>query len=126
LPVNGDGYTGKDVMYGGNGTDYLEGAREGDELHGGSNPGPTQEFLFGDTGGDKLYGEDGPDVLVGEQGSDLMSGGEGADFIDAVFFETVGTPDTVNCGGGADEVLANNNDIVRANCETVTRLANPL
>jgi Ca2+-binding RTX toxin-like protein len=122
---SGDGYTGIDVMFGGGGTDLLEAARSNDELHGGPNPGPSQEELIDDTGNDELYGEAGPDRLVGQEGSDLMSGGRGNDFIAASSVETVNTPDTVKCGRGADEVIANNNDIVGASCEAVTRVANP-
>jgi Ca2+-binding RTX toxin-like protein len=130
----GDGYTGKDVMFGGGGSDWLEAARDDDELHGGSNSATDQicryptcfnEALFGDTGNDKLYGEDGPDHMEGEQGSDLMSGGDQADDIDAAADETAGTPDTVNCGPGVDTVRANDNDDVARDCEDVTRVANP-
>jgi Ca2+-binding RTX toxin-like protein len=120
-------------MFGGVGSDFLEAARDDDELHGGSNLATEQicrgyscfnEALFGDTGNDKLYGEDGPDYMEGEQGSDLMSGGDGADDIDAADDETAGTPDTVKCGPGVDRVRANNNDDVARDCEDVTRVAN--
>src|SRR5829696_8524844 len=125
-PTTGEGYTGVDVMYGGGGDDVMEGARGTDELHGGPNPTLYEEILFGDSGNDKLYGEGGPDHLEGNAGSDLMSGGDDGDYIDARTFETVGTPDTVNCGGGEDTVTANDNDIVASDCEEVNRVANPL
>jgi hypothetical protein len=54
-----------------------------------------------------------------------MSGGDGDDEINAANHETVGTPDTVRCGGGLDVVRANNNDRVAEDCEDVTRVANP-
>ena len=123
LPVTGEGYTGKDVMFGEGGTDWLEGARNDDELHGGPNAVECSpcywEILSGNTGDDDLYGEDGHDWLQGHQGSDLMSGGAGDDFIDAAIDETAGTPDTVKCGSGFDTVIADANDIVAEACEDV-------
>jgi hypothetical protein len=65
-PPAGDGYTGKDVMYGEGGSDHLEGARGDDTLYGGpnspDNPDPSDptpespEFLDGNTGDDTLKG----------------------------------------------------------------------
>lgn len=110
-------------MYGGGGSDILDGARNDDELHGGANPLPPttelEERLYGQTGDDKLYGEDGPDDILGQQGTDLMSGGAGDDTIDAVDAETVDNPDTVRCAGGFDTVFVSDNDLVSDDCEVV-------
>lgn len=125
-PPPGEGYTGKDVMYGEGGTDVLIGARSADTLYGGpNNPDPSStEALFGDTGDDTLKGGDGRDNLQGAGGRDRLLGGRGPGFLDAAFSETVGTPDVVDCGAGTDTAVANNNDTVK-NCEDVIRVANP-
>jgi hypothetical protein len=82
-----------------------------------------------------LNGTNNPDLIKALGGNDtvnakgaaddLMSGGAANDGINAANQETVGTPDTVNCGSGIDVVRANNNDTVADNCEDVTRVANP-
>lgn len=47
------------------------------------------------------------------------------DEIQAAADETAGSKDTVTCGTGVDEVVANNNnDVVADNCENVTRVPN--
>jgi hypothetical protein len=62
--------------------------------------------------------------MEGNQGRDRLLGGEDTDFLDAVSEETARTPDVVDCGGGTDTAVANNNDTVK-NCENLTRVANP-
>jgi len=130
MPTTGQGYTGADVMFGGDGTDWLDGARSADELHGGDNPPLSAlvqtERMYAGSGGDKVYGEDGPDYMEGQEGSDLLSGGAGDDSIDAANSESVNTPDTVRCGSGFDTVQANNNDIVANGCEDISRFPNPV
>src|SRR5215204_7777219 len=53
-PPNGDGCRGKEVMFGGEGLDRMQGARNEDELHGGPNPIPSQL-----EGSEELYGNSG-------------------------------------------------------------------
>ena len=60
------GYSGDDILDGGSGDDRLEGGRGDDLLEGGD-------------GGDTLAGGSGDDTLVGGGGADLLEGGEGAD-----------------------------------------------
>jgi Ca2+-binding RTX toxin-like protein len=126
---DGDGFTGHDVMYGGNGADFIEGARGNDIIHGG--PGSDKcegeddcSSLFGDTGDDTIHGGDGDDDIEGEQGSDRLYGNAGDDSIDAADDETVGDSDHVDCGPGHDVAYVNENDTV-VNCEVVETFPNP-
>jgi Ca2+-binding RTX toxin-like protein len=109
--------TGRDTMHGGEGMDDLDGAIGPDFLHGGKG----WDALFAGPGNDVLRGGGFHDLVVGEQGSDRMMGQGGDDTMDGVFFESPGTPDTISCGTGRDEVIASRNDVVRADCERVDR-----
>jgi hypothetical protein len=63
--------------------------------------------------------------MEGEEGDDVQRGGPGSDFIDAADDESPGGKDRVKCGGGLDDVMANENDVVADDCEKVSRVPNP-
>ena len=81
--------------------------------------------LEGGAGGDTITGAGGPGVVGGPAayalaisgggGEDVLTGGAGADRIDA----RDQTVDQIVCGGGADWVRADDEDVVAADCETV-------
>jgi Ca2+-binding RTX toxin-like protein len=69
--------------------------------------------LLGDTGANRLSGGPGQDTLIGRRGADAYDGGAGADDIrarDAV-------AEAVTCGGGIDDVDADDIDTVAGDCE---------
>ncbi len=82
-----------DVIYGGNGDDYIEGTSDDEEIHGlrghdiilGKNGrdtifgGSGVDFLYGGRGGDKIYGGRDIDYLDGGRGADNLFGGSGND-----------------------------------------------
>jgi Ca2+-binding RTX toxin-like protein len=120
---DGDGFTGRDIVYAGVGADYVETARGNDVIYAG--PGSDRcegaddcVMLYGDTGNDTIYGGDGDDDMEGEQGDDRLYGQTGDDFIDAEDDESVGGTDYVDCGPGNDVAEVNEDDTV-VNCETV-------
>jgi hypothetical protein len=67
--------------------------------------------LLGRGGNDKLYGLGGADVLNGGPGNDLLVGGTG--------------PDRLACGPGRDTAMADAQDKVAADCETIKGLPKP-
>jgi|GEM_PF-3197578 len=105
-------------LAGDEGKDAMLGSERGDVLEGGSGP----DRLFGRGGRDFLYPSAGADVAVGGPGADFLSGqrgspepdtqpdsyfgGPGADHIDA----RRGGADSIACGAGFDEALADRED----------------
>jgi len=103
----------------------------------------TGSRLVGTAGNDTLTGYSFDDVIVGGAGADLVFGGYGNDTItggpgsDVVHGDSVtgsiaaygndvidvrdGEMDDVTCGVGADRVVADANDVVAPDCETVER-----
>ncbi|MDO8210646.1 calcium-binding protein [Conexibacter sp. CPCC 206217] len=80
--------------------------------------------LSGGIGDDRLDGGDGADVLDGGEGNDTLDGGAGADTLagadgDDTITSRDGSADAVTCGAGADTVIADVNDTVSPDCETV-------
>jgi Ca2+-binding RTX toxin-like protein len=75
--------------------------------------GPGNDRLVGSSFADSEYGEDGNDVLIGNSGADYLSGGAGNDRILA--FD--GLADGVDCGPGADGLVADPLDTRRVGCE---------
>jgi Ca2+-binding RTX toxin-like protein len=61
--------------------------------------------INGRAGNDTLYGYAGADVLAGGAGNDRLVGGPGAD--------------TLRCGGGKDVAVADDSDLIGADCEKV-------
>jgi hypothetical protein len=94
--------------------------------------GPANDVLVGSDAAETLRGAAGNDQVTGGGGVDSLSGGDGDDLIDA----REGTRDTVSCGSGQDEVVADLVDAVllrgalsprvrsrRPECERVERFA---
>ena len=71
--------------------------------------------IFGYGGDDRLYGGQGNDFLRGGPGKDRMDGGAGNDRIEA----RDGQRDVVICGAGRDEVVSDQKDVIRGDCERV-------
>lgn len=67
--------------------------------------------ILGQGGNDKLYGLGGNDVLNGGPGNDVLTGGAGAD--------------NLTCGPGRDTALADAQDKLSADCETIKGLPKP-
>jgi Ca2+-binding RTX toxin-like protein len=112
--INGNG--GRDVMSGGSGDDKQYGGERGDRI-------------FANLGNDETFGGDGNDDLwalargdvTAPNGQDTAGDvlhGEGGD---DVFHVRDGEQDVVDCGAGADTVLADRFDVVTSDCETVRR-----
>jgi hypothetical protein len=80
-----------------------------------------------------VVGSPGPDVIVGDAransltgsgGADVLDGGGGDDAIDATLRDRPASegpdgPDTVTCGAGNDDVVADENDKVAVDCERI-------
>jgi len=67
--------TGRDKIYGFEGSDILHAAEGHDSVWGGSG----DDRIYGGQGNDRLYGEDDNDILYGGAGSDRLYGGNGDD-----------------------------------------------
>ena len=78
VPGGGPPTGGNDVIYGGSGTDTINGGNGNDELHGCDG----NDTLLGGNGQDKLFGENGDDFLDGGNAKDELTGGPGADTFD--------------------------------------------
>lgn len=70
-------WTGKDIINGTDGDDFLLGLWGDDEIHGGDG----NDIILGGSGDDSLYGEGGNDFIVGGSGNDLISGGSGSNLL---------------------------------------------
>lgn len=79
--------------------------------------------IVGSPAAETLEGKDGPDTLEGKGGADSFDGGNADDLIIA----RDGAADTsIVCGPGNDRVVADPQDPVNADCETVERGADAL
>jgi len=81
-------------IYGGSGTDVLEGAWEGDDIYGNGD----NDYISGGPGDDHLYGDGGPDIINGGAGDDTISGS------DLGCYTTDNSPDWI-VGGEGDDTL---------------------
>jgi hypothetical protein len=79
---------------------------------------PLADTIRGRGGNDRLEGGAGGDFLHGGVGRDALFGQAGADRIAA---HADGARDAVSCGAGPDVVNAELGDVVRDDCEIVTR-----
>ncbi|WP_445148574.1 hypothetical protein [Baekduia sp. Peel2402] len=101
------------------GNDKLKGTDDDDTIDGGSG----SDDLTGGYGNDTITGGPGQDKIVADRDGRCnelhcdLSPGSAADTIDAVDGEL----DTISCGPGPDTVKADPQDVVAADCETVTR-----
>lgn len=83
-----DGQGDNDLLFGALGDDYLKGGSGDDYIvgswsayHSFANVGDLNDKLYGEAGRDELYGGPGDDNLDGGFDDDVISGGEGADTI---------------------------------------------
>jgi Ca2+-binding RTX toxin-like protein len=100
------------VVLGATGTDTASdferviGGDAGDSLTGDANDnridgGPGNDTIDGGAGNDVLNGDAGDDTIIGDAtAGDTLSGGDGTDVLT---YAAVGTPVTVNLGGGGDD-----------------------
>jgi serralysin len=111
---------GNDVVHGGAGNDFVNGAFGVDRVYGGAGndwlrTGDADDHVFGGPGNDRVVGVDGNDEVRGGSGNDLVQGGNGGD---AVHGDS--GKDTVSCGNGSDAGYGDRADTIRA-CERVSR-----
>jgi Ca2+-binding RTX toxin-like protein len=83
-----------DILYGGDGDDYIDGQGGSDSLSGDAG----DDTIMGGNGNDTLLGGTGNDWLAAGQGKDVVDGGDGRDRIEG--FEGA---DRLTGGKGADE-----------------------
>jgi Ca2+-binding RTX toxin-like protein len=83
------------------------------------------DYLEGRAGDDNLFGLGGDDIIYGNKGTDRITPGEGADQVfagagdDLIYARDI-TPsiDTIDCGGGFDQVeTIHRDDVTESNCE---------
>jgi hypothetical protein len=80
--------------------------------------------VVGSPGPDVITGDAGANSLTGAGGGDVLDGAGGDDSINATLQEAQasdgpGGPDTVTCGAGNDDVVADENDKAGVDCERV-------
>jgi Ca2+-binding RTX toxin-like protein len=77
--------------------------------------------VTGSSGADVIAGDDRANALSGGGGADVLRGGGGDDSIDAAVPDAPASdgPDTVTCGAGDDQVVADANDKVALDCERI-------
>jgi hypothetical protein len=80
--------------------------------------------VVGSPGPDVITGNARANSLTGSGGADVLDGGGGDDSIDTTLQDVQASggpdaPDTVTCGAGNDDVLADKNDKVGVDCERV-------
>jgi hypothetical protein len=92
----------------------VTGTSRGDVLRGT----PRADVLDGLAGRDTISGLAGADVVLGGAGRDVLDAGDGNDRIPA---HGDGLRDTIRCGAGRDIVTADAADVVRRDCEVVSR-----
>ena len=97
-----NGTSGDDVIYGLGGNDDINGLGGDDNLYGGE-------------GRDDIEGGGGEDYIVGGKGRDTVFASRGDDFVDTADEQF----DFVNCGGGDDTAVVDEDDNVSSNCEDV-------
>jgi hypothetical protein len=76
--------------------------------------------VIGGPGPDFITGDSSANMLTGSGGADILDGVGGNDTIDAtVAHGPADARDTVSCGAGRDEVIAEANDDVAVDCEEI-------
>jgi hypothetical protein len=91
-------------------------AGEGDDVRTGG--------VIGSAGPDVITGDARANSLTGSGGADVLAGGGGDDSInatvqDAQAYDRTDGPDTVKCGAGDDDVVADENDNAGVDCEQI-------
>lgn len=66
---------GRDTVFTGGGNDFINGAQDPDQAHGGAG----KDWIRTGTGNDRIWGNAGNDYLVGGEGRDTINGGPGDD-----------------------------------------------
>ncbi|WP_322872490.1 calcium-binding protein, partial [Acinetobacter baumannii] len=92
------------LYQGTDGSDWLAGTTDADQLFGGLGNDTLygrggNDTLEGGDGDDKLYGEDGADILKGGLGNDTLTGGNGNDLLEG------GAGNDNLTGGAGDDIL---------------------
>jgi hypothetical protein len=95
---------GADVVRGGAGNDTVDGSFGDDEI----DPGPGRDTVYGDL----KSGDCGPYWCKLTYGNDTILARDGE-------------VDSITCGAGADRVVADADDVVASDCETVERAGGP-
>jgi hypothetical protein len=80
--------------------------------------------VIGSPGPDVITGDARGNSLTGSGGADVLDGGDGDDSIDATLRDAEASagpdrPDSVTCGAGADDVVADENDRTAVDCERI-------
>jgi hypothetical protein len=127
------GYSQNEIrLYGGGGDDIVRGGGYGVIVDGG----PGDDRLSAGGFGITVLGQTGKDTIVLDDRARRIDGGSNDDTItghgqdidgnwgrDSIDVSgNLGQPDAVRCGPGADTVIADADDIVATDCETVTGL----
>lgn len=133
-----DGGGGADLLSGGIGIDTvdyssrtlavsvdLDGVPDDGEPGEGDNVITDVEDILGGSGPDVLRGSGGANRIVGGAGADDIDGLAGPDTIEAgAGADTIqakdGTTDVISCGGGADKLTRDTQDVVVSDCEDVS------
>lgn len=104
------GQNGNDFIKGGDGADLLFGNDGADEIFGGKH----SDSIRGGDGNDTLKGEDGSDTIRGGNGRDTLEGGNGNDFLAGGNGRDVikggDDQDNLDGDGGADRLEGGNGD----------------
>lgn len=107
---------GHDIVFGGGGNDFINGAQDGDRVWGGAG----NDWIRTGIGGDDIRGGPGNDKLVGVEGHDTVHGGAGRDEVGGGpgndSLHGGGGADVVRCGTGLDTADADRTDR-RSDCE---------
>jgi hypothetical protein len=111
---------GHDVVYGGDGDDFVNGAVGNDLVYSGAGNdwvrgGKDDDDLWGGSGNDRITSVTGEDQIHGEEGNDEVAGGDGNDVLWGD-----GGRDSVLCGNGSDDAYVDDSDTAKA-CESVAR-----
>ena len=80
--------------------------------------GPGDDHLEGGFGRDTVDGGPGNDRVFGNQDPDRLEGGEGGE---GRISGVDGTVDRISCGPGRDLVIADADDVIARDCESVRR-----
>ena len=111
--ARGDRDCARRTIRGTSGDDTLTGTRRKETILGrGGN-----DTIDGGRGADCLFGGSGDDAITGGGGRDRIRAGSGDDAVSA----RDGRRDRIRCGRGNDTVVADGEDRVHRDCETVDR-----
>ena len=105
------GTSGGDNLRGTNNADEMYGLRGNDTLVGRGG----KDYIEGGTGFDVIRGGSNDDEIYGGRGQDDLFGNDGDDYINSADNDQ---PDTVDCGGGVDRAVVDDEDnVIGGPCE---------